>query len=165
MSTSRAELPLTAMELFHGMKDRPELLVAIGNSGRADDGLGWAFLDAFKSFNAGSRIEYRYQLNIEDAEMIAQYDSVIFIDASTNEEVKDYRISEVLPIASSSFTSHALEPEAVVHLAEQLYGSRPSAFLLELKGTEWGLREGLSFRARAHMDTALLDFTTWYLSV
>ncbi len=58
------------------------LFVGIGNIGRADDGLGWAFIDylALKSTNSYN-LEYRYQLQVEDAELISNYHTVIFVDS------------------------------------------------------------------------------------
>jgi hydrogenase maturation protease len=147
------------------MQGRPELIVGIGNSGRSDDGLGWAFLDALRLINTDSQLEYRYQLNVEDAEMISRYSSVLFVDSSVHDDLQDYRITKLLPVSSSSFTSHSLDPGTVLHLADQLYGRRPAAFLLEIKGLEWGLREAISMQARANLDAAVQDFTDWYRSV
>ena len=54
------------------------IIFGIGNSGRQDDGLGWAFLDLLKKneFEKAS-FEYKYQLQIEDAELICNYDTVL----------------------------------------------------------------------------------------
>ena len=42
------------------------LIIGIGNSGRADDGLGWAYLDAIASLDLEEiDTEYKYQLQIE----------------------------------------------------------------------------------------------------
>ena len=62
------------------------LLIGIGNCSRRDDGLGWAFLDKLKKkMPTGVELIYKYQLNIEDAEMISKTDTVIFIDAFSGE--------------------------------------------------------------------------------
>src|ERR1022692_4964179 len=64
-------------------KTKSILLIAVGNSGRGDDGLGWAFADKAKNYASDSLdYEYCYQLQIEDAEQISKYDTVIFVDAS-----------------------------------------------------------------------------------
>ncbi|RLD75788.1 MAG: Ni/Fe hydrogenase, partial [Bacteroidetes bacterium] len=64
------------------MKKNKTIVFGIGNIGRQDDGLGWLFLDHLKEkqFNHLD-LEYRYQLQIEDAELICNYDTVIFVDA------------------------------------------------------------------------------------
>ena len=54
------------------------IIIGVGNSGRQDDGLGWAFLDEIKRKFPGIKIEYKYQLQIEDADLISSYDTVFF---------------------------------------------------------------------------------------
>ena len=59
------------------------LLIGIGNSGRGDDGLGWKFTDLISEKNYHwIDLEYRYQLQIEDTELINNYDTIVFVDAS-----------------------------------------------------------------------------------
>ncbi len=158
MSTSEIELKRGMQQRLLSLDTPPEIIIGIGNCGRADDGLGWAFLDRIGNSGLTSRIEYRYQLNIEDAELISGYRTVLFVDASISPEVNDYCLSEVVPRAANSFTSHALEPEVVLHLSQSLYGRSPAVLLLEIKGAEWGLREGLSGEAKLHLDRALNAF-------
>ena len=58
------------------------LLIGIGNSGRSDDGLGWAFVETMaqnEAFTGDTLL--RYQLQIEDAAQISEYKQVIFVDA------------------------------------------------------------------------------------
>ena len=79
------------------------LLIAIGNSGRRDDGLGWEFADKV-SRSCGSLIdcEYRYQLQIEDAVMVSRYDTVIFADASHTELKEGFEVKH-LPGSAALF--------------------------------------------------------------
>ena len=59
------------------------LIIGIGNSGRNDDGLGWKFVDiASQTMRGYFDVEYRYQLQIEDAELVSKYNKVIFADAT-----------------------------------------------------------------------------------
>ena len=61
--------------------DHKTILIGIGNDGRGDDALGWLFADQFAD-NSALEVAYRYQLQIEDAALIGQYDCVVFVDAS-----------------------------------------------------------------------------------
>jgi Ni,Fe-hydrogenase maturation factor len=61
------------------------IILGIGNNGRQDDGLGWLFLDSLKDLESKLTLEYRYQLQIEDAELISNYKTVIFVDASKSQ--------------------------------------------------------------------------------
>ena len=58
--------------------DRKTLLIGIGNSGRSDDALGWKFVDEFADYDYLFDLEYRYQLQIEDSELVSRYKKVIF---------------------------------------------------------------------------------------
>ncbi len=139
--------------------DTPKtLLIGIGNSGRRDDGLGWAFLDAIREEGAfRGEASYRYQLQVEDAEKILSYDKVIFVDASENKREQGFYWKPCLPVANFGFSTHALDPDSIVALCQELYGGAPEAFVLGIEGEEWELREGLSPAAEANLEKAL-DF-------
>ena len=61
------------------------LLIAYGNPGRLDDGLGPAVADAVQRIGLPSvTIESCYQLAVEHAEAAARHDVVIFADADAS---------------------------------------------------------------------------------
>ena len=135
------------------------LLIGIGNSGRADDGLGWAFLDALESLDLPTeQIHYRYQLAIEDASLLAEYPRVIFVDACQEELPEGFRFEKINPSNDFEFTTHILSPEAVLFLAEDLFEAKPEAYLLAIEGSEWGLRLGMSEQAKVNLEQALTFF-------
>ncbi|MBL7858817.1 MAG: hypothetical protein JNM57_14100 [Cyclobacteriaceae bacterium] len=137
------------------------LLIGIGNSGRSDDALGWKFLDTFDAFPCWFDFEYRYQLQVEDAELISRYKKVIFVDAS-REVIKDgASLHACIPTPSASFTTHKLDPGTVLWLARELYTAQTEAYVMAIAGTEWELHHGLSTIARTNLQKALslfLDF-------
>jgi hydrogenase maturation protease len=139
-------------------------LIGIGNPGRRDDGLGRALVDRFHRDGHPPgwdlAVEWKYQLNIEDSQAIQDADMVIFADA-TAEEGESARLSEIAPAAEIGLTTHAMAPESVLALAEELYGRAPKAFVLAMRGYAWDIGEGLSPQAAANLDEAfalLLDF-------
>lgn len=135
------------------------LLLGIGNCGRRDDGLGWAFLDHLAQMeNFDSPFEYRYQLGVEDAALIATMDRVIFIDAYRGDLAGGFRWSRCAPSPEFEFTTHVLPPRGVLHYCHSLYGARPRADLLMIQGESWGLEIGLSRTAEAHLENALAFF-------
>lgn len=102
---------------------------------------------------------WTYQLNIEDAATVGDYDRVVFADAAADETEtgdarRERRISPTLPpdavleslspAASIAFTTHEMSPASVLALAEELYGKAPAGFLLKIRGAEWDFVEGLS---------------------
>lgn len=121
------------------------MIIGIGNSGRADDGLGWAFLDAIDSMRLDNTdFEYKYQLQIEDADLISQYDEVLFVDASNNQHPDGFAIYPLAPALGFTFSTHALEPAVIVGLCKEMYTALPECRMLEITGEEWGLKIGLS---------------------
>ena len=134
------------------------LLLGIGNCGRTDDGLGWAFIDKILlDLPENYDFEYRYQLQIEDAELASQYQEVIFIDAHNDILENGFLWKECFPKATESFTTHQLDPETVLYLTESIYNEQPKAFILAITGVDFSLSIGLSDLAKQNLSNAL-DF-------
>ena len=138
------------------MKEENKILVlGVGNIGRQDDGLGWLLLDYLEEANFKNLdLEYRYQLQIEDAELLCNYRTVIFVDA-TKEDTKEgfyYRTCEASD--KHSFSTHELCPETVLFLAKNLYQHRSKAFILGIQGYDWNLEMGLSEKAKVNFEKA-----------
>lgn len=135
----------------------PDALVfGIGNSARADDGLGWAFLDHLQSMEAfRGKAEYRYQLQVEDAALVAEAGQVVFVDACQGELPGGFQWQTCEPSADFQFSTHALPPRSVLALCEDLYGQAPPAVLLKIQGSEWELGTGLGAAAQHHLEQAL----------
>ena len=135
------------------------LVIGIGNTGRRDDGLGWRFLDLLNGLpDFMGDLEYRYQLQIEDAALVSTYDEVIFVDATQEELDSGYALHQLEKKPFSSYTSHAIPPSHILSLCSDLYNKDPKAYLLAIRGYEWGLMLGLSDRAEENMRKAYDDF-------
>jgi len=135
---------------------RPTLLLAWGNPGRRDDGLGPALAAAAERFGmTGLTIEVGYQLQIEDAETLARFPRVVFADADRG-GAAPFRFERLAPARSGlGFSSHGLSPAALLALARDLFGARPEAWLLGIRGRDFdGFGEGLSAPARRHLAAA-----------
>ena len=141
------------------------IIFGIGNSGRQDDGLGWAFLDVLKKnkFEKAS-FEYKYQLQIEDAELIGNYDTVIFVDASKNDLINGYKFDTCKASNKYSFSTHALVPETILYLSQHLYNHKPKANILAIHGYEWELKNGLTKMATYNLNKAVEFFIKKYPS-
>ena len=147
------------------MKKNKTIVFGIGNIGRQDDGLGWLFLDHLneKQFNHLD-LEYRYQLQIEDAELICNYDTVIFVDAVKSNVAEGFYIKKCKPSAKFGFSTHELAPETILYLAEDLYQHQPKSYVLGIEGTQWDLEIGLSSRAKLNFKKAKASFIENMLS-
>ena len=135
------------------------LFFAIGNCGRRDDGLGWAFVDRIQQEGQfDSPVEYRYQLQVEDAALASRMASVVFVDSYKGELEGGFQWQSCEPSENFEFTTHVLPPRAVMHYCRDLFGKNPRAYLLQIQGTHWDLQEGLSAQASRHLERALEDF-------
>jgi hydrogenase maturation protease len=124
------------------------LVLAIGNSGRSDDGLGWRLGDMVTALNLHEvTVEYRYQLQVEDAQFITQFEVVIFADATEQQIDKGFSFSKCIPANTYFYSSHRQSPETVLYLSNELYGKFPEAWVLAISGYYWELGEGLSNHA------------------
>lgn len=134
------------------------IILGIGNNGRQDDGLGWSFLDSLKETESKLTLEYRYQLQIEDAELISNYKTVVFVDASKLQLENGFGFEPCQPSEQYSFSTHALEPQTILHLTNKLYNHNPKAFLFAIQGYDWELKIGLSKKAQENLNKALKHF-------
>jgi hydrogenase maturation protease len=143
---------------------RPEIgpytvLFGIGNCGRSDDGLGWAFLDAIQKMPGFcGRAEYRYQLQVEDALLASRAKNVVFIDSSRSPLSTGFEIRACLPAKDFEFTTHVLPPRAVLHYCQDLYAKTPPATIVGIQGYSWELQTGLSDQAAINLARALAFF-------
>src|ERR1700736_2899505 len=81
------------------------LIYGIGNVGRQDDGLGWAFVDWLQAEDRCSNAEMLkgYQLLLEDAELISNKERVLFIDATKDVAVASFTLERAAPKMDFSF--------------------------------------------------------------
>jgi len=130
------------------------LIYGYGNPGRQDDGLGPALVSLLeKNPIPGIETDCNYQLQVEDALTIMDYDAVVFVDASLEGE-GPYAWNEIHPSFEISFTSHDMTPAAVLALCRDLYGKTVPAWLLAIRGYGWDFVEGLTPEAARNLDEA-----------
>ena len=136
------------------------LIIGIGNNTRQDDGLGWCFLDNLEKegYNEENLL-YKYQLMVEDAELIANYDTVIFVDACKTELKNGFEIERIYPAKQVAFSTHEVPPNQVLNLCETIYNKKPKSYIIKIQGYIWDIEIGLSNQALKNLDKALSFFT------
>ncbi len=120
-------------------KTKSVLIIGIGNSGRSDDGLGWLMLDYIEKTFPGLNVLYRYQLQIEDAEIIRHYSTVIFVDATKENTENGFYFKPCYANMGLGLTSHMLKPETVLWIENELFKTEPTCFVLGIEGVKWDL--------------------------
>ncbi len=142
------------------MKNAPNILIyGYGNPGREDDGLGNAMIEKLEQWKTEQafpnlHLDINYQLNIEDATEMQGKDLVIFVDASIDETVEQYKLVPVKPSSKVEFTMHATSPGFIMHLCEQIYGGAPPTWIMHIKGYSWNMKETLTPDARENLQLA-----------
>ena len=144
---------------------RPILIYGYGNPGRQDDGLGPALVEWLEAWAKAGKIsgvafDSNYQLNAEDALAVAECRAVVFVDA-TKETKAPFEFLKLAPKKEISFSTHAMSPESVLALADELYGARPPAWLLAIRGYEWEPNEPPTPAALANLAAACAHLQEW----
>ena len=132
------------------------LLIGYGNPGRLDDGLGPALADAIEELNLPNvTVDSDYQLTVEDAASVSEHDVVIFADAAVKGE-EPFFFKEIQPNSDVSFSTHSIEPEAVLFLAHDLFKANTKAYALGMRGYEFDdFGEKLSDKAQNNLLEAI----------
>ena len=134
------------------------LFYGYGNPGRQDDGLGVMLSDEIEKWSRENKLtqidtDSNYQLNLEDAAVISEYDVVIFADAS-GEDIPEYKLEPLIPAPTVEFTMHAVAPAFILHLCNQVFDKTPQAFLLHIKGYEWEFMKEMTAMAQNNLISA-----------
>jgi len=141
------------------------LIIGIGNNTRQDDGLGWCFIDLLeeKGINSNNLL-CKYQLMVEDAEVIKKFETVIFVDATKEELDSGFSIERIYPANQVAFSTHAVPPNQILNLCESIYNKTPKAYMVKIKGYQWSIEIGLSIKAQENLDNAYQYFYKEYLA-
>lgn len=128
--------PVSAVFIMN--KNKKILLYGYGNPGRQDDGLGNQFVEKFRQIAAQKNLQNihfdsNYQLNIEDAEVLTNYDYVIFADATIDGDIEKFLLTKVDGKREVSFTSHSASPSYLYMLANDLFGNAPETYLMHIR--------------------------------
>jgi len=137
--------------------DQPSTLICgIGNVGRQDDGLGWAFIDWIEEQRLcpQATLLRNYQLLFEDAELISHCSRVLFVDASRATGLASFALERVQAKMDHSFTSHAISIPAIMATCALCFQRQPEVWVLAIKGYEWELQTGLSAQAQLNLQAA-----------
>lgn len=137
-------------------RPRRTLVLGWGNPGRLDDGLGPALARRVESHHLpGVVVGTGYQLQVEDAADLRDFDRVIFVDADRS-GAEPFEARTIGPTSSGvGFSSHSVTPGALLSIARDLFDAEPEAWLVGVRGYEFDeFGEGLSPRAEENLEHA-----------
>lgn len=131
------------------------LLFGYGNPGRGDDALGPELIGRIAQLHlAGVECQNDMQLQVEHVTDLAECDQVLFIDADMS-CAEPFDFTEIRAVKDDSYSSHAMNPTALLHAYHQVYGrDAPPAYLLRIRGYDFELGDPLTEQASANLAAA-----------
>ena len=134
---------------------RPVLIFTFGNPSRGDDALGPAMYDLLtQSPLEGVELQTDFQLQIEHALDFEGRDFILFIDASLDGP-EPFNLQSLTVQRDDSYTTHAMSPESLLSVYRQIKSCEPpQAWLMTIRGYEFGLGKELSMGARTNLHSA-----------
>lgn len=142
----------------------PLLVFGWGNLSRGDDALGPLLIERLRALaRPTSAVDYLddYQLQIEHALDLVGRERVLFVDASLSCR-SPFEATPLQAAADSSFSTHALSPQALLKVFCDLHAQAPPpCTLLAIRGERFELGAPPSTAALAHLAAALAWASDW----
>lgn len=139
------------------------LIFGYGNPGRGDDALGPLFVGEIEKLGL-SEVECQtdMQLQVEHLLDMQGRELVLFVDADVSCNAP-FEFGELKSEKDSSYTSHAMTPQALLHSYSRVLKQQPPAtFLLRVRGERFELGDELTPAAIDHLK-ASNDFVVQFL--
>lgn len=134
---------------------RRGLVLGYGNPGRGDDGLAVRLVELLENgAPEGVDVEAAFQPGIEHAASVADHDWVLFVDAAAEGRCP-CDVRQVTPLPDAAFSTHVVDLGSILAVAETSFGSRTPAWLLAVRGYDFGMSEELSDAAARNLHGAL----------
>jgi hydrogenase maturation protease len=166
--------PLTLF--YEGSKLNRTLLIGYGNPDREDDGVAWHILRALAQelglpapdsyedeLPSNGKVDFAFHLQLtpEMAEELAAYQRVCFIDAHMGDIPEPVRLIRIESGFQRSPFTHHLTAQSLMSMCETLYGKKPAAVLLSVRGYRFQFERELSPETGALVPQAVELIETW----
>lgn len=145
----------------------PLLVLAWGNPSRGDDALGPLLAERLQAQAEAAawagRVEVLtdFQLQVEHALDLVGRDRVLFVDAALDLE-EPFTVCPLQPARGGGIGSHALAPEAVLQVYQDLNGHPPPpSTLLAIRASAFELGTAPGAEALADLDQAVAWACRW----
>jgi hydrogenase maturation protease len=134
-----------------------KVIIGYGSPLHSDDTVGCRVAEVLESWNIPDvKAIVAPQLLPELAEVLAQADMAVFVDALNDPQANGCTIDKVTPnTTSNSPTNHFFTPENLLALTQKLFGSAPKAYSVAIPARNFGLGTSLSSVTTQGMSTAL----------
>ena len=135
---------------------RRTLVIGYGSSLRSDDGAGPEVARDLEALGLPQvEVIEAHQLLPEHAERIAEFEQVVFVDASVEEGLDGVAVRRIGKSSGLAADPHVSDPEALLGLSKRLFGGEAEAWLVRLPGDDFGLGERFSEKMRKAIPQAV----------
>ena len=147
------------------------LVVGYGNRDRGDDGVGFEIVQRLRDELGASPLSegesgldqlggvidavFLPQLLPQLADVLPDYERVIFVDAHTRPDVSGLHCGVIRPGSAAVAFAHHLSAPILLGLVERLRHKRLQAYAVSVRAYEMGFEQGLSERAAAGVAPAV----------
>lgn len=145
----------------------PLLVLAWGNPSRGDDALGPLLAERLQAQAEAAawagRVEVLtdFQLQVEHALDLVGRERILFVDAALDLS-EPFTVRPLRAARGGGFGSHALAPEAVLQVYQDLHGQPPPpATLLAIRASAFELGSAPSAEALADLEQAITWACRW----
>lgn len=144
----------------------PILIFGWGNPSRGDDALGPRFVERVEALGLpGIDCLTDFQLQVEHALDLAGRLRILFVDASLD-AAAPFTVSPLSPARDDSFSTHAINPAAVMQVYADLHDAPPPPCTqLAIRGERFELGDDLTPAARQHLDAAIDWVLEWLATI
>lgn len=131
------------------------LIIGYGNSLRADDGAGIDAVRRIADRYPGVHCKTVHQLGPELAEDIADYQTVVFLDASV--ESKDVTVNRIhLPVSMGPMHTHIATAPGLLALAARLYDASPlNAYMVHIPASSFEFGQPCTPETMKHIENSV----------
>ena len=144
----------------------PLLVFGWGNPSRGDDALGPLLVEQLAKqarhlLPAGQLACLTdFQLQVEHALDLVGRQRVLFVDAA-QDLAQPFSVRPLQPARGAGISSHAIAPEAVLQVCQDLYGEPPASTLLAIRARSFNLGEAPTTEAIDDLQLALAWAREW----
>jgi len=145
----------------------PLLVLAWGNPSRGDDAIGPLLAERLQaqveaaSWTGRVEVLTDFQLQVEHALDLVGRERLLFVDAALDQD-QAFTVRALQPARGGGLGSHALAPEAVLQVYQDLHGQAPPpATLLAVRASAFELGTAPGAQALADLDQALVWACRW----
>ena len=120
------------------------LVIGFGNILRTDDGAGHKAVELLAKRLPEVDCIATHDLKPEFAELITNYQAIIFIDASKDcQSIEHSKLTNIIDLGE--YHSHTLTPEMLLSLSKKIYNAQPEfVYLIKIPAINFNLGDDIS---------------------